>query len=193
MRLSVGHDGVRHRVFLSTFHASLRFLERTFAGVAAAMLLAIMLIGTLDVALRYLFNSPLGWSYDVISMYLMAGLFFFALSETLENHGHVAVDLLHSRMSSRRRHAAEIPGYGMTLVVLGAISILTASLTIESLLGGDVISGRFDWPTWVAQSFVTIGFSLMTLRVAYRFVGHVASALAGRDVIPLPPIAGRSD
>ena len=65
---------------MDQFDRILRVMERVCSGLAAAMLLAIMLIATLDVAMRYFLNSPLGWSYDLISLYLMAGMFFLAMS-----------------------------------------------------------------------------------------------------------------
>ena len=69
---------------MDQFDRILRVMERVCSGLAAAMLLAIMLIATLDVAMRYFLNSPLGWSYDLISLYLMAGMFFLAMSSTLD-------------------------------------------------------------------------------------------------------------
>lgn len=171
----------------------LTWMERVTVSVAALMLLAIMLIATLDVALRYFFNSPLGWSYDLISLYLMAGMFFFAMSDTLRVNGHIAVDLLHSHMTHRQRHAVEVPGYATVLMTFVAVTGLAAQKTYEAYQGGDVIAGRFDWPTWVAMSFVAIGFFVLSLRCAHRLVGHLASAVQGRSVIDLPPIAGKED
>lgn len=176
--------------WFSVAHTALRQVERLLAACAAAMLLTIMLVATVDVALRYLFNAPLGWSYDVISLYLMAGVFFLALAETLERHGHIAVDLLHGHLSPRARHAALLPGYVLSALVLGAIAWLAAVSAAESYASGDVIVGRFDWPTWIPGTFVALGFAVLALRVVHRIVGHVLSSLAGRSVVALPPIAG---
>ena len=63
--------------FMKRLNFAITFLERTLMLVAALMLLSIMLISTLDVLMRYVFNQPLGWAYDLISLYLMCGLFFF--------------------------------------------------------------------------------------------------------------------
>jgi TRAP-type C4-dicarboxylate transport system permease small subunit len=184
---SSGHDAPPP---LAASNAMLRWVERAFAAVAAAMLLAIMLIATCDVVLRYFFNSPLGWSYDVISLYLMAGVFFLALAETLERNAHVAVDLLHSHLPDRLRHAALLPGYALAAIVLCAVTWLATQRAVESYTNGDVIAGRFDWPTWISAAFVAVGFAILTLRVVYRLVGHAASAIRGRAAIQLPPIAG---
>lgn len=176
--------------WFTAVHCALRYVERLLVGCAAAMLMTIMLVATVDVALRYLFNSPLGWSYDVISLYLMAGVFFLALAETLERHAHIAVDLLHGHLSPRARHVALLPGYVLSAIVLGAISWLSAVRAVESHASGDVIAGRFDWPTWIPAAFVALGFAVLALRVVHRVVGHALSAVCGRSVAALPPIAG---
>lgn len=175
------------------FETGLRWSERIFVGAAALMLMAIMLVATVDVALRYVFNSPLGWSYDLISMYLMTGVFFFALSDTLAKHGHVAVDILHSRLSVRSRHAVEVAGYALALVVLVATAWLAWTVTYDSYVSGDVIVGRFDWPTWISAMFVALGFTQLALRVLYRLVGHTISTLTGGSVIDLPPLSGQKE
>lgn len=178
---------------MESFDRFLRGLEKTSIAIAAVMLLAIMLIATLDVAMRYFFNSPLGWSYDLISLYLMAGMFFFAMSDTLHANGHIAVDLLHSHMTHRQRHAVEVPGYVMVFLTCCAVTWMAVNKTLEAYNGGDVIAGRFDWPTWISMSFVAIGFLVLSLRCAFRLIGHLLSAWQGRSVIGLPPIAGKED
>lgn len=170
---------------------ALRRLERIWVLIAALMLFAIMVVATIDVALRYLFNSPLGWSYDLISLYLMGGVFFFSLADTLGQNGHVAVDLLHNGLTPRTRHLLEIPGYALAVIVIGCIAWLAAAKTIASFRADEVIAGRIDWPTWISSAFVALGFALMFARIVFRLVGHTASVLSRRSEIALPPIAGR--
>ena len=168
-------------------------LERLWILVSAAMMLIIMLGSTLDVGMRYLFNSPLGPLYDLISLYLMPGLFFLALSDTLRVNEHVCVDLLHSLMTPRQRHGALVAGYALVTLILAFMTWAAFSRTVESFRSGDVIAGSVEWPTWIASSFVTLGFALMWLRVVWRTAGHALSALTGRALIPLPPISGTKE
>ena len=65
---------------LQSTHRSISVVESLWAALASVCLFAIMVIVFLDVGLRYIFNSPLGWSYDVISLYLMVALFFLTVS-----------------------------------------------------------------------------------------------------------------
>src|SRR3546814_11906080 len=105
-----------------------------------------MLIVVTDVALRYFFNSPLSWSYELISLYLMVGLFFFSLSDALRTNSHVSVDLLQNCMSPRVRHAAEMIGYACVIVVFAAIVYVFIQRTSVSYIGAAVFAGSIAWP-----------------------------------------------
>ena len=101
---------------MERFHRLITALENALSVLASLMLLFIMLLVVLDVGLRSFLHAPLGWSYDLISMYLMAGLFFFSISSTLEHEEHVRVDVLLKHFppavrtrAARGRAAAERP------------------------------------------------------------------------------------
>ena len=85
--------------------AAIDGLDAALMAIGGGMLLLLMLLVVADVALRYLFNAPLAWSYEVVSSYLMPGLFFLAVSHTLKAHGHVAVDILHNHLGRTTRIA----------------------------------------------------------------------------------------
>ena len=73
-----------------------------------------MLIVVVDVAMRYALSMPLGWSYDVIGLYLMVAVFFLMLPDTLHNHGHVAIDLFQGTLPRRLRRSGH--GFGTPAV-----------------------------------------------------------------------------
>nr|WP_257215276.1 TRAP transporter small permease [Pollutimonas harenae] len=157
------------------------------------MMFLIMMIVVTDVTLRYFFNAPLPWSYELISLYLMVGLFFFSLSDALRDNAHVSVDLLQNCMSPRMRHAAEMVGYACASVVFGAIVYVSIQRTYISYIGDDVVAGAIAWPTWLSNIAVPIGAGLMLLRMVFRFVGHLLSLLRNRSVIELPPVTGAGE
>ena len=176
--------------FLEKSDRALRVVEKAGIVVAGIFMFAIMLVVVIDVVMRYFFNSPLEGSFELISLYLMVGLFFFALSDTLAHDAHVAVDILHLYMSPRMRHAAELVGYVLATPVFAAVCYLSAVTTWESFQGNDVLAGHIPWPTWVAQICVPIGVGVLVLRMAFRTVGHAVSLAANRSVIALPPVSG---
>lgn len=175
---------------LERFSRALAVCERFMNGVAVTMMFLIMMIVVVDVMLRYFFNSPLAWSYELISLYLMVGLFFFTLSDALRENVHVSVDLLHKYMPLRLRHAADMLGYGCASLVFAGIVYASVQRTYVSFIHHDVIAGSFAWPTWLSNIAVPIGATLLLLRMLHRFIGHTLSLIAGRSIIELPPMSG---
>jgi TRAP-type mannitol/chloroaromatic compound transport system permease small subunit len=168
----------------------LTLIERATMLVGAALLFSIMMVSTLDVAMRYAMNMPLTWSYDLISLFLMCGVFFFSLSDTLRSNEHVAVDLLHSSMNDRARHAALLLGYVLASIVFCAMTLAAYTRLVVSYTNDEVVASSIAWPTWIAALFVTLGLGITSLRILYRACGHFASAVAGRSFIALPPLSG---
>src|SRR3546814_11955507 len=80
-------------------------IEQLWMYVAAIALFAMMFITVVDVVLRYVWNSPLGWSQEVITLYLLAAAFFMALSATLEDNAHIRIDFIGQYVSERSKTA----------------------------------------------------------------------------------------
>ncbi|WP_374448300.1 TRAP transporter small permease [Stella sp.] len=167
--------------------------ERVWRLAGSAALAAIMLIVATDVLLRYLLNAPLSWAFDLISLYLMAGLFFLALSDTQRHHGHVAVDIFQYRLSDRMRHLCQCLVHASAAVVFAIIFALGAGRARDAYLAGDVLEGAIAWPTWIAAALVPLGVGLLLLRLLLSAVAHGLAALTGRPTIDLPPLSGSDE
>lgn len=178
---------------MKKINLALTACERFLNGIAAVMMFLTMLIVVVDVMLRYFFNSPLAWSYELISLYLMVGLFFFSLSDGLSFNAHVSVDLLQNYMSVRMRHGAEMIGYGCASVVFSGIVYMSVQRTFASYIGDDVVAGSIAWPTWLSHITVFIGSGMLLLRMVFRCIGHGLSLLTNCSVISLSPISGSEE
>jgi len=165
---------------------ALRRVETVCSEVSALMLGVMMLIVVADVGFRYLLNAPLVWSFDVITLYLTVGLFFFALSDTLQDNAHVWVDVLVARVPLRVRHAFFAVGYGVSLVAFAAIGWMAALRAQASFVNSEVTPGVLKMPVWVSSAFVAVGVAVLVCRLAYRTFGHAASAVTGEPFIALP-------
>ncbi len=136
--------------------------------------------------MRYVFAAPLFWSYEAISLYLVVAVFFLALSDTLHHHGHIAIDFFRPMVPRRISHAAEAAGYLLATGVMGLIAWQAWDRLIVAYLGDDRIAATIPWPTWISYLIVTVGSAVLTLRCAYRTVGHAASAVTGRELVETP-------
>lgn len=70
-----------------------RWLNRTLGAVAAFLLFFMMMLTTVDVVMRYVFNSPIGASFEVTELSLGI-LIFAALPLVTLKDEHVGIDLI---------------------------------------------------------------------------------------------------
>lgn len=168
-------------------------IDAVLMTIGCLMLFALMFVVVADVTLRYLFNAPLQWSYQVISSYLMPGLFFMAVSHTLKSNAHVAVDILHNYVSARTRYVFEAVCSVLATPVFAICTLVSAQNTLDDFRSAAESTSGLALPTWTVSLMLPLGFGMLTLRLAINAYGYVASLVAGRGLVSLPPISGTQE
>jgi TRAP-type C4-dicarboxylate transport system permease small subunit len=161
-------------------------IEKIASTIAAVFMFAIMIIVFGDVIMRYALNRPFSWAYDLISLYLMAGIFFLVLSEAYTERAHVSVDILQQKFSPAMIRLSEIVTCIVGITVFALIAWLGWLRAVDSFVSSDVMAGAIPWPMWPSVGLVPFGAGLITLRLAAHLIGHVLSLATGRGVIALP-------
>ena len=167
--------------------ALLARVETVLAFLSAFAMAAIMCIVMADVVLRYVFDAPLVWSFDLIGLYLVGAVFFFALSDTMQQHGHIALDVFVPLIPFRLRHAAQSLGFAASTLFLAAITWLELWEAEGAFMADDRIAGVVPFQTWPAHAVLAIGMGTLVLRCAYRSIFHAIPAVSGRPKVELPP------
>jgi len=168
----------------------LRYLEWTAICCGALCTLAIMWIAGADVLARYALNRPIAWSYDLISLFLLTGVFYLSLADTQRSGEHIAVDLLHNRASARQRHVMYAVAYAVSLPIVWMMMMGSYRSARRAFVNNEVLMGAVAWPTWIASFIVALGLTLLLLRLLHSFVGHTLSAAVHADLVPLPKTTG---
>ena len=70
-----------------------RFLDQILGGLSAIILFVLMMLTTVDVIGRYLFNTPLPGGYEITEL-MMAALVFAAMPVVTRRENHIVIDLL---------------------------------------------------------------------------------------------------
>lgn len=166
---------------------ALVWMDLSLMAVAAIAMGAIMLVVTLDATLRYTISAPLIWSYDLIGRYLMVAMFFLALPDTLNHHGHIAVDLFQSLIPFRLRHFFLGIGYALSTWVVALIAWGAGGRFYTAFIRDERIEALIPWPTWIAYFLVVLGSTALVIRCLVRVYGHFASAFTGRLLVDMPP------
>ncbi|UCH07118.1 MAG: TRAP transporter small permease [Deltaproteobacteria bacterium] len=99
-------------------------------------MVALMFLIVADVCLRYLFNSPIASSNELV-MFLMAVVVFSALSYTETADGHVIIDLVVSRLPRTAQNALRgvmsILSLGLFALIAQQNIVRAKALQIEGL------------------------------------------------------------
>jgi len=168
-------------------------LDAVLMFIGCMMLFLLMLVVVADVLLRYLFNAPLLWSHQVISTYLMPGLFFLAVSHTLKSNAHVGVDILHNYVTRKTRYVFEAATSVLAAPVFFFVAVVAAQRTVEEFHSGATLTSGLAVPSWTTSFLLPLGFGLLALRLALNAAGYAATLASGREVAALPPISGSEE
>lgn len=89
------------------FNSIVQWVSRIGIFISSIVLGALMCLVAVDVILRYCFNSPFAWSYEITEL-LLVFIVFLGLLHVQTMKGHVKVDILVSRLPSKPRYVVEI-------------------------------------------------------------------------------------
>ena len=77
-------------------------ISRVFNIIGVTILMLMMFLITVDVCLRYIFNSPIEGIYEAVE-FMMAVVFCYGIAYTQRHKGHVAVNVVINRLSDRNQ------------------------------------------------------------------------------------------
>jgi TRAP-type C4-dicarboxylate transport system permease small subunit len=146
-------------------------LTQLCLAIAGISLLAIVAINGANVVARYAFRAPFPWAEELMLFLMILAVFAAAIAVTWRNL-HVRIDTFIERASPQMRQAALIAG---TLVaIVGIVTVAVASFRVVMLLYElEQHSDALGAPSWIPQSFLTIGLGMIALLMAVRLVRGV--------------------
>jgi TRAP-type C4-dicarboxylate transport system permease small subunit len=143
-------------------------LTRACLTVAAASLLCIVAINGANVIARYLFGSPFSWAEELMLFLMILSVFTGAIAVTWRNM-HIRIDTFIDYAPPLVRKIAM--GIGAAVSISAIAVVVHASANIVSLLHQlDQRSDALDLPSWIPQSFLTVGLGTIALLMAVRTI-----------------------
>jgi len=129
-------------------------LRYGMGGLAALMVMLMMVVTCIDVVGRYLFNSPLTGSFEITELAL-AAMIFIGLPLTTDSDEHIRVDLMDGAMSTGIRNM-------LTLIMDWLSALVLAVLA---------------WQLWhKTQSLSADGHVTNTLEIPLTPIGYLMTA-----------------
>lgn len=139
------------------------WVENIFNSVSAAIVGLMMALTTVDVVLRYLFNSPIPGVYTLCEM-LMVGIVYLAIAYVQQQKGHVRVDVFIDLLQGPPRLAFELAVLILALVCFSLATWQTGFQAWDAWVTGDYAMGLIPFPYWPAKAILSIGLGLLCLR-----------------------------
>ena len=156
------------------------------AGLLAGFAtLAIVLLVSYDVFMRYFFEQPQLF-VDEVASFLQVLLIFGGAAYTFRVGGHVRVDLVTNHVPPAVRAGLRLVTLVLGLAFLCVVIWVTTQSAYTAFRYGRV-SAVMLYPLWLPMGFIPAGLALMGLSMAVALVHQVRLALgpaARRDEVP---------
>lgn len=166
--------------FLDTISA----LDEKLAETAGWVVVLMMLTISYDVAMRYIFNAPTTWSFEV-NRYMLIMVVFVGGAWTLPAGGHVSVDIAVDRVSLRKRQILDLVTSVMAFIYVLVFLVQSISFTWDAIAHNVKSTEYLAWPLWPIRSFLVLGGTLLLLEYVVRII-KIWAALTGLIQIPQP-------
>ena len=144
---------------MRTFVRAIDRLSSACGVLAAVLVIALIILMLYDVVLRYGFNAPTLWGFDV-NTWLMGAAFILSIGYALAHDAHVRVDLLYTPATRPRLRYVDVIGF--TLILLPA--------------------SAWNPVLWPFRLILFLGFLAFTLQILAEIIKRLYSIM-GRPLV----------
>lgn len=139
-----------------------------------AMLSGLILLASVQILLRNAFSTSLPWGDGLIRLIVLWLALVGAVAASRDGK-QIKIDVITRALSGLPLRIAKFTTDAFTVAVAGLLAWHSWRFVQDSRLFGDTLIA--DWPAWILQLILPVGFLL----IAYRYLLRAIGALAGRD------------
>jgi len=157
------------------FYKSDTYLNRVssvFGNFAGGVMLALGVLVTVDVILRYIFSHPIPGGAESTELFLDY-IVFLGLAYALLMGGHVRVTMILDRLKPRMRLGAESLDCIIGMACFGLLSYVSYLHFWESFIVREFMMAPVKLPYWVGKLAMSIGYSMFCLQFFFLFLGFI--------------------
>ena len=143
--------------------------------LAAAAIMALMVLGVLQIVMRTVFNNPIDGYIDLVEL-SMASMAFLGAAYTQRMGSHIRMELLMGRLSGRMLWLVEAVGAALAMFIIGVLIYYSYGHFRRAYTLGDPTIDA-EYVTGPSKLLVPIAFSIWWCRLALQFIGAVRLAI----------------
>lgn len=155
-------------------------LNEWMGMVAAWLFIPLTLLIVYDVFLRYVLNAPTIWAWDV-NVQLMGAFVALGGGYTLLHGGHVCVDILTSKMPSRKKAILDA---STSLLSIFGLAILFWRVSIyawQAVITQEHFTSTWYPPIYPLKVIIALGIGAMFLQAIATFLRQIKNVYTERE------------
>ena len=153
------------------FNEGMSVLEKLLIGLASLALLVLTGLTTADALGRYLFNSPIPGTGEIIEDYFMIALIFLPLSYSFMQEGHVHVTMIERYFPGGVKRVVGKMNLLLSFALFALIVLAGWERFVEAWRIDEISTSSVGYPMWPCSLMVPVGCGLLCLRIAQVFLG----------------------
>jgi TRAP-type mannitol/chloroaromatic compound transport system permease small subunit len=155
-------------------------LSRFVADYIAWLFLPMTIIAVFEVTMRYLFNSPTTWAWDV-NVQLFSLIVILGASCTYLNSGHVRMDIVVNLFSPRVQRFISLFLFALLIVIVGILAWQTGLFAWRSIILTERTSTLLSAPIYPLKVAIFLGVVLLWLQIASVFLRALLTLFSNED------------
>lgn len=166
---------------LGDFGRRVDALNEWAGKIFAWLLVPMMAIVFLDVVLRYVFNRPTVWAWDV-NVQLLGAMVLMGGGYALLYKMHVGVDILVERLSPRKRAVLELVLSLFFFLAIGVLLWQAWDAAAYAIRTKEETGSFFNPPIYFLKALSVVGIGLFLLQGIAKFIRDFTMAARGREL-----------
>jgi len=168
----IGAQATREQTTLARIINTISTIDEKLAEAAGWVVVLMMLTISYDVIMRYLFDAPTTWSFEV-NRYMLIMVVFIGGGWSLPSGGHVSVDIFTENIPGKKKIVLDI----VTSFMAGAyvlIFLIESSFFTWDAWEHNIRSTEYlAWPLWPIRIFLVIGAAMLFLEYVIRIIKNI--------------------
>ena len=136
----------------------------------------------IEVIQRYFFNAPTVWSNELTQM-IFGAYVILCGGYILRSGGHVNVDILYSRFSTRGKAVTDIITFSLFFMFCGMLLVYGGSLAWESLSMLEHSESAWNPPIYPAKLMIPLGAFLILLQGIAKLIRDILTLVTGKPLL----------
>ena len=175
----------QNRQQVSTMVNVLRIAENInhWAGqITLYLVFALPIVMLYEVILRYIFNSPTIWAFEV-SNFVFGGIIILGGGYLLLHKGHVSVDIVYNRLSVRAKAILDLCTSPLFFLFIGVLMWQGIDMFWTSFSRWEHSPSVWAPALWPVKLLIPVGCGLMLLQLLVKFTKDIITARYYKEII----------